>query len=169
MTVQIRFLAVLFSIAMGAGASSSAQTAASADGMDTLISFGEVMAVEASRVGSPPNPDVFLPGVTSPPVLGQTWDPVIDHTEFVPDAGSDFLILTPSPANLDLGLPGTLLCGSPVLAMLVPAIAPGAPFPVSIPDDIHLAGLELCAQAGSSTDGVTFRLTNALDITIGTH
>lgn len=152
MTVQIRMLTVLFSIAAGAVGSAAAET-----------------AMETSRVGNPPNPDVFLPGVTSPPVLGQLWNPVVDHTEFVPDAGSDFLILTPSPANVDLGSPGTLLCGPPVLAMLVPAVAPGTPFPVSIPDDVSLVGVELCAQAGSSTDGVTFHLTNALDITIGTR
>ncbi len=41
------------------------------------------LAGETLRVGVPANPEVFLTGRTSKPVVGQTWDPIVDHTNLL--------------------------------------------------------------------------------------
>jgi len=123
---------------------------------------------EVSRMGTPPNPDVLKPGLTSGPVLGATWDPYIDHTTFVTGALVDVLAVgqVPGPFNLPTSL-GTLL-----VDLSLPPIwflaSPGAPFVCSIPNDPAFLGLMFGTQ-GASADGVTVVLTNALDITIGAH
>ena len=71
---------------------------------------GGVPAAEIVRLGVPPNPPALLPGVTSGPILGQTWDPVIDHTTFLPASILDVLFVTPTGTNLPLPPLGTLLC-----------------------------------------------------------
>lgn len=121
---------------------------------------------EVQRAGSPANPAVLLPGVTSGPAAGETWDPVVDHTSFVPAAVADFLVISPAATQVDLGTVGTLLCAAPYLAVLVDA-EPETPFSVPIPGDCRLVGLQLCAQAGSSANGSGFLLTNAIDFTVG--
>lgn len=128
-----------------------------------------VPSAEVVRVGVPANPAAFLPGLTSGPVLGATWDPVVDHTEFVADSISDFALVTAGPANLPLGPEGTLLCDltSPLLAFVV-SPAPGAPFAIPVPDKCPLAGLTICVQGGSIDGGLAAHLANALDTTIGT-
>lgn len=127
---------------------------------------GISIAAEVQRAGSPANPTALLPGVTSPPASGEVWDPVVDHTSFVPASIADFLVISPGAAEVDLGAPGTLLCDAPYLTILVDA-EPLNPFSVPIPGDCQLVGLQLCAQAGSSADGASFQLTNAIDFTIG--
>lgn len=122
---------------------------------------------EVVRVGTPPNPAALLPGVTSGPVTGAVWDPLVDHGAFVPGALGDLLILSPSATEVDLGFPGTLLCSVPFLGFTPFNPTPGQPFAIPIPDDCSLIGVSLCAQAVSSADGVSFLFTNALDVTIG--
>jgi len=126
-------------------------------------------AVEASelvRLGSPPNPQALVPGLSGAPVLGGTWDPVVDHTAFLPTAIADFLLVSTAPANVPSNQ-GTILCGFGPGSVIVLG-DPGVPFQVALPDDCELAGLSLCAQAGSFLPSLLFFLTNALDATVGT-
>ena len=135
--------------------------------VDTILLRPDVpfiSSAEVVRVGAPPNPDAFLPGVSGGPVIGETWDPVIDHTTFVPGAILDVFAISLSAANEPVPPFGTLLCGP---SLLVRFRAPGNPFNLPIPDDSTLAGLTLCASGGSFDQAVDFFLTNALDITIG--
>jgi CubicO group peptidase (beta-lactamase class C family) len=131
-----------------------------------LFAFADQLAVETSRVGSPPNPDVLLPGVTSGPAIGATWDPVIDHAAFLPGAQLDALAVAAAPLNVPAPPYGTILCdvfSSPSALVSGPA---GAPFAVPLPDACALLGVTLSAQ-GLSVDGSTVLLTNALDVTVG--
>ncbi len=95
---------------------------------------------EVVRLGSPPNPAAFLPGVTSGPTICSTWDPVIDHTAFLPTAVLDVAILFGAPLNV----------------------------PIDFPADCTLVGAAACGQGASIDAGGTIQLTNALDIVIGT-
>ena len=125
-----------------------------------------VASSEVVRLGMPPNPAALLPGLTSGPVVGATWDPVIDHSTFLPDADRDLLLISPSPVNVYLGLQGTLLCNyGQVIARF--NSDPGVPFSIPVPNNCTLIGVEFCSQ-GVSFVGEIFRLTNALDITVGT-
>ncbi|MBI5850309.1 MAG: VCBS repeat-containing protein [Planctomycetes bacterium] len=72
-----------------------------------------VPSAQVPRLGTPPNPNALRPGVTSGPVIGRTWDPVVDHTLFMPAATADFLLLALAPTNSTTPF-GTLLCLSPV-------------------------------------------------------
>jgi hypothetical protein len=125
-------------------------------------------ALEQVRLGSPPNPNAFRPGFTQGPVLGQVWDPYIDHASFAPSAVLDAFGVTLAPLNITLPGFGTLLCLPPLAGPLfkVPA---GTKFAVPIPIACELVGVSLCTQA-FSLDGLgNLSLTNALDITLGTH
>ena len=124
-------------------------------------------ALEAPRLGSPPNPNALLPGQTSGPAIGSTWDPVIDHTTFMPGAAFDFLGITVNPLNLFLPPFGTLLCDV-TLTIAIQTAAAGVPFAVPVPADCNFIGTTVCTQ-GASLDGLgNILFTNALDITIGT-
>jgi hypothetical protein len=124
-------------------------------------------ALEVSRLGSPPNPKALLPGQTSGPAIGSTWDPLIDHTAFMPGAAFDFLGITANPLNLSLPPFGTLLC-DPALTFTIATAAAGVPFGVPVPVDCGFLGTKVCTQ-GASLDGLgNILLTNALDVTIGT-
>lgn len=133
-----------------------------------LLVFGlpSTAATELVRLGSPPNPAAFLPGVTSGPVLGATWDPMVDHTAFLPGAVLDFIAVTTLPANVFLPPWGTLLCDLTTGAPLLFLATPGSPFALPIPNHCGLLGASLCSQAASST-GLSVQLTNALDLTLG--
>jgi hypothetical protein len=123
--------------------------------------------VETPRLGTPPNPAALLPGQTSGPVLGATWDPVIDHAAFLPGASLDLLAVTFGPANVPLAPYGTLLCdvvSSPLFTFSAPA---GSAFAIPIPDDCGVAGVPLTSQ-GAAVDGAVILLTNALDLVVGT-
>lgn len=125
----------------------------------------DILATEVIRAGTPPNPTVFLQGVSSPPVLGETWDPVVDHASFFPSAVIDVMSFS-SNGPINIALPsGQLLCAPPFLKPLAVVIA-GAPFSVSIPSDCGLFGAMLCVQ-GASYGGGQLLLTNAIDITLG--
>ncbi len=124
-------------------------------------------ASEIVRLGSPPNPNALRPGITSGPVLGSTWDPVIDHTSFLTTAALDALAIAPTPLNLPIPTLGTLLC-DPSSTLLIQTAPPRVPFAVSIPGACAFAGVTLCSQ-GASLDALGgILLTNALDITLGT-
>lgn len=123
---------------------------------------------EIVRLGTPPNPNAFLPGVTSGPVIGFTWDPVVDHTTFVPDSVIDFMIISALPFNSDLGAPvGTLLCDPTGAFFLYRLTGPGVPFTFPIAPEPSIVGIQLCAQGGSINSGFEAILANALDLTIG--
>ena len=122
---------------------------------------------ETPRAGDPPNPDALRPGVSSGPVLGAVWDPVIDHATFVPGAVSDLLGI--SAAALNLPTPaGTLLCAAPAPGLTF-STAPGTPFAVAVPADCTLLGAGLCSQGASLDAAGGLALTNALDLVFGTH
>ena len=125
----------------------------------TVTAPSTLPAAEVVRLGTPPNPNALLPGQTSAPIVGATWDPVIDHTEFLPDAVVDLVGLTPTSTNLP-GPLGTLLCDFSV-AIIFFESAPGDPFEILIPNDSSFVGLSFCAQ-GISSDGLEIQLTNAL-------
>ncbi len=122
-------------------------------------------AAEVVRLGSPPNPPAFLPGVSGGPVIGTTWDPVVDHTTFQPTAVLDFVGISGVFSNVP-SVVGTILCGtSPPIVATSPA---GAPFAIAVPADCSAIGAALCAQGGSIDAIGAIALANGLDITIGT-
>lgn len=132
------------------------------------VSCGASLAsVETPRPGFPPNPFAFLPGVTSGPVVGGTWDPVIDHTTFFPGALVDIVGIALGPASVPLPPYGTVLCDFFSFPPYTFQAVPGLPFVIDIPLECNLIGASFCTQ-GLSSDGLTNQLTNALDITIGT-
>ncbi len=120
---------------------------------------------EVTRLGIPPNPNAFLPGATSGPVIGATWDPFLDHTTFQPAAILDFVGIGVTPTNIPSGF-GTILCG--VAPPIVVTSPPGVPFVLPIPNDCVHVGKTVCTQAGSIDGVLTIELANALDVTIGT-
>ena len=122
-------------------------------------------AAEIVRLGTPPNPAALLPGVTAGPAICTTWDPVVDHSSFLPAAVADFLGVSPLSVNIPTSF-GTLLCGLPTPALTF-AVAAGAPFQIPIPEDCSLVGAVPCAQAVSVDASGAIGLTNALDLTIG--
>ncbi len=127
----------------------------------------EAQATETVRLGTPPNPNAFLPGVTSRPLVGQTWDPVVDHTTFHTSAILDILIIDlGAPINFLTGW-GTLLCNIPPSSQIFSNPA-GIPFAVPVPLDCAFVGLSACSQVGSFAPG-NIQLTNALDIVIGSY
>ena len=127
-----------------------------------------VLAMETMRLGQPPNPNALLPGETSAPILGSIWDPRIDHTTFAPAATADFLVVSSSPTNLPHRF-GTILCDPKPWHRVEFQETPGLPFVIPIPDDPALAGRTACTQGGSFDAVLGPRLTNALDITIGSY
>ncbi len=122
-------------------------------------------AAEVVRLGAPPNPPGFLPGVTSGPVIGATWDPVIDHTILQPGAILDFVGVSGTVTNIPSPL-GTILCGTAPGIVLTSGA--GVPFAAAIPADCGLIGAALCTQGGSVDAIGAIALANALDLTIGT-
>jgi hypothetical protein len=127
----------------------------------------KVASIELVRLGTPANPNVFLPGQTSGPVTGEVWDPVVDHTTFMPAAILDIMAVSfLGPVNMPRPGIGTLLCEILPVQPRFFYTAPSSPFQIDIPDLSATVGLSLCTQV-FSTDGISVELTNALDITIG--
>ncbi len=138
-------------------------------GMDEIYSTPPppVPGIETARLGTPPNPNVFLPGVTSGPVIGNTWDPVVDHTSFHPAADLDILVVDAQGA-FNFSTPwGTLLVTPPADAYQSTQTA-GTPFAVPVPLDCALVGFLAYSQVASYAPG-DIQLTNALDLVIGNH
>jgi hypothetical protein len=121
---------------------------------------------ETVRPGNPPNPIALMPGVTSGPVPGATWDPYIDHTSFMPAAAVDLLVVGNAGADLPTGY-GTILLDPFSFLLFFAAASPGTPFQVPIPPDPALTGLALSSQGVSIDAASTVLVTNALDIVIG--
>ena len=139
-----------------------------------------VAAIEMSVLGMPPNPaNSLLPGQTSAPVIGATWDPTI-APNFVTTVFNntvpyfDALGIATAPLNLPLPSPGTkgTLLISPI-ALTGPLLLnffPGTPFAVNIPNDCNLVGLQVFTQGfavGFQGLSTVTALTNALDVSIG--
>ncbi len=122
---------------------------------------------EVVRLGTPPNPNAFLPGQTIGPILGAHWDPVVDHTTFLPAAVVDVIAVTANPLNSPLPPLGTLLCDLGATIHVEPTPA-GTPFDVLVPGDCVFVGTSVCTQAASIDAVGNVRLTNALDVTVGT-
>lgn len=126
-------------------------------------------ALESLRTGTPSNPAVFQFGATSGPVLGQTWDPRVNHGGWFPEALLDVMLIgfAPLEPGFDLGAQGTLLVDV-TIAPLWATTTPGQAFTLPIPNAPELVGVELSTQAWSS-DGTTSYFTNAVDIAVGTY
>ena len=122
--------------------------------------------VEEIRLGTPPNPAAFLPGQTEGPGIGLTWDPVIDHGSFKPEAYLDLLGIHLQPTNAPTPA-GTFLCVIGPASIIVTE-EPGVPFAVEIPENPDLVGVQLFTQA-ASIDAEGMAVTNAIDIVIGTR
>lgn len=120
------------------------------------------VALESSRVGSPANPDILLPGQSSAPIIGATWDPIIQA--YAGTGALDTILISTDAANTPMGGMGTLLCGGTTL--LSQNVAHGAGFSIAFPNDPNLVGLALCSQS-AVLDGSGISLTNALDIVVG--
>ncbi|MEM7310964.1 MAG: hypothetical protein AAF682_30115 [Planctomycetota bacterium] len=129
----------------------------------TFLACPTVVASTAVRLGTPPNPNAYLPG-SQDPLLGTVWDPRVDHASFLPAAVSDFAGFSATPSNTPLPF-GVLLCALPLVGtQIVPA---GEPFSFPIPTGCALAGVTLCSQAGSVAADGTIQVTNALDLVLG--
>ena len=122
-------------------------------------------AVESVRLGNPANPNAFLPGQTSGPIIGQVWDPIVDHTTFVPGAIVDLALVGVFEDNIPLPI-GSLLVDGIVLHLNT---TPGQSFSLPIPNSPLSVGARLYVQAVSIDQGFAAYLANAIDLTIGTH
>lgn len=124
-------------------------------------------SAEVVRNGAAPNPVAFNVGVTSGPVTGQTWDPIIDHTTFMPASALDVMGVT--VGTLDLPLPpwGSLLIDITTNPTFYFFATPGSAFAVPIPADCALHGFGMSSQGASIDAGGAVGLTNAIDITFG--
>jgi hypothetical protein len=129
------------------------------------VSINGVPSAVDVRVGSPPNADVFRPVAGAGPVIGTTWDLVVDHMSFLPNADVDAIGLSFVAANVPTSY-GVVLCSPLQASVYAPA---GTSFAVAIPNHASLLGQTYCIQAASAdvAQGVAL-LTNALDVTIGT-
>ena len=106
----------------------------------------------------------FVRSDPSGPVLGATWDPVVDHTTFLPGATIDVLGLSAGPLNVPTPF-GTVLCTPPLISLVGAA---GVPFAIPIANDCSLLGETFCTQAATVKVGpLEIELNNALDITLG--
>jgi hypothetical protein len=129
------------------------------------VAVNGVPAAMSVRVGSPPNADVFRPLSGAGPVIGTTWDLVVDHQSFLPAATIDVVGLSTMSTNLPTPF-GTFLCDSLQVTVAGPA---GQPFAVAVPNDLTLVGQAYCLQAASFDPATGMvRLTNALDVMVGT-
>ena len=99
------------------------------------------MASGVLQIGNPPNPNVLQIGPSHRPIIGYTWDPVVDHTSFQTGALIDVLGIHVQAANVP-SAEGTFL------AVIAPSSVilfehPGAPFQVHIPNDATLSACSL--------------------------
>jgi hypothetical protein len=111
--------------------------------------------------GNPANA-FALPTAPLGPVLGTTFTPAVDHSEFMPGSLVDVLLISGGPTALPLF--GDLLLIDPV-GSLIFTVSPPSPFSIPIPSDPALTGTVLWMQAASA-DGLSIRLTNGSEITL---
>lgn len=119
-----------------------------------------------SRVGIPANPDVLQAPGPAGPVIGSSFQPFVDHRNFLPTAILDVATVCAFQLNVAT-TSGTLLVdlGSQVAFQFVNA---GQPFDFSVPYDCAFVGISATLQVGS-LDATNLVLTNALDLKIGTQ
>ncbi len=139
-------------------------------GLDTVqIQPGCSLAVpgfQFVRVGAPANPDALLPDPDGGPVVGAVYDPVIDHTAFVPNAVLDLYMLSEFPDNYLVPLVGTVL-GSPPFQLEYRT--PGDSLALPIPNSCGLVDGRATIQGLSLDPFGNVRLTNALDVVVGSY
>jgi hypothetical protein len=126
-----------------------------------------VQATETIRLGDPPNPNAFLPGVTSGPIVGRIWDPVVSafhHGAFVDFVGVDL----GGPINVPTQW-GRLLIWPPPGPQLFFNFSPGTPFALAVPPECGLVGVPAWSQGGSVAAGPSIALANGLDLVLGTY
>jgi hypothetical protein len=124
-----------------------------------------VYASELVRLGTPPNPNAFLPGATSGPVIGAIWDPVV--TSFHPGAFVDFVGVD---FNGPIDVPtqwGRLLVWPPPGDQLFFRAPAGTPFALAVPNDPTLVGIAAWSQGGSVAPGPSVAFANGLDLVFG--
>ncbi|MFK7739375.1 MAG: hypothetical protein AB8H80_03555 [Planctomycetota bacterium] len=130
---------------------------------DCKFAFG-VEASETIRNASPQNPSQLLPGQTSGPVIGQTWDPKV--TSSLPAwSRIDFLVLT-SPSNISWPFLGGKLLVDPNYTLFQKWVPGGQTIPVPLPNSLAAIGFEFSSQA-VAFDANYFELTNAIDAVVG--
>ena len=133
-----------------------------------VLAAPSVESKEVVRVGFPANPDVFRPGVFGGPYVGNLWAPYVDHTSFVTDATLDVMVISAGTANFWIGFQGTVLVDLAKNLWTYSAF-PGAHWSITVPINPALVGLIVRTQAGSLSLQGYFKLTNALDLTIGSY
>lgn len=132
----------------------------------TWFDSDAVEATETVRLGTIPNPDALRPGWSHKPIVGETWNPWVDHSAFMPNAIVDSLFIAEGSAD-DFMSWGSLLVDPRSWWIVYNAVNPGTAFQVPIPNDLSLAGATYATQC-ASYDGTMIRLTNAIDIVVGT-
>lgn len=122
----------------------------------------DVVGLEANRLGTPANPDVFEGGLSGVPILGRSWDPYVQV--FSSSNSTDILFV--NDASRDVFVPGrgTLLIGGNTLYSQT--VGHGSSFAMPIPVDNNLLGYQFFSQV-ANIDGSTIQLTNAIDGIIG--
>jgi len=137
----------------------------------------QITALETPLNSTPPNPTALLAGTTRRPILGESWDPRIDHAAFAPAAVLDLVVVevgrygpsysrAPSPPPSSRPVIGLPLC-SPSAELAIFFARPGFPFRVPIPEDCALLGTTSCAQGGSLLPGGELAWTNGFTLTLG--
>ncbi|MDF1798841.1 MAG: hypothetical protein P1V81_06670 [Planctomycetota bacterium] len=136
--------------------------------MDLVLTGGcqPVNSEWISRVGTPPNPDVFHPPTIQGPVIGQPFTPFVDHSVFHPSAILDVVSVCAFPLNV-AGPDGTLLVDLSSQAIFQVQNA-GQPFDLAVPIDCAFVGITVQMQVGSIAVA-DLKLTNALQVKIGTQ
>lgn len=125
-----------------------------------------VPGLQFVRLGAPANPDALRPDPDGGPVVGSVYDPVIDHTSFVPNAVLDLYMLSEFPDNYVVPLVGTVL-GSPPFQFEYRT--PGDSLALPIPDSCGLVDGRATIQGLSLDPFGNVRLTNALDVVVGSY
>ena len=124
------------------------------------------LSEEVVRLGIPPNKNAFKPGLFGGPIVGTTWMPWVDHTEFMPNSLVDVMVVSTHHANLWFGIECTLLVDLNAFIMIYEK-APSEHFDLPIPMDQAYVGAKFHTQVGSLNIDGLIKLTNALDIKVG--
>ncbi len=133
-------------------------------GLSNVLTVPDVPAAQVVRAGTPANPTAFLPGVTGP-IVGQVWNPSIDHSSFASTSTADLVMLGWGAANIVVPpFVGTLLVDT-VFGTLT--ATPGSTFALALPADNGLVGVQFYSQAISLDASGQILFANAINVTIG--
>ncbi|MCA8952975.1 MAG: hypothetical protein KDE27_25920 [Planctomycetes bacterium] len=134
-------------------------------GMSGMLTVPSVPATQTIRLGTPANPAAYVPGTTAP-IIGQAWNPGIDHTTFAPGSAFDLAVLGWAASNVVTpAYTGTVLVDQLVGINLT--ALPGSRFLLALPNEPGLLGVPLWSQGVSLDTSGAILLANAIDITIG--